>query len=50
MRNAARAQLAAEIPAAMLGEIIGVSATTTTRWAAFSAGNWTAYAADLGSS
>jgi hypothetical protein len=46
MRSAARAQLAAEIPPAMLGEIIGVSATTATRWAALTAGNWTAYAAD----
>jgi hypothetical protein len=30
----------------MLGEIIGISATTATRWAALTAGNWTAYAAD----
>lgn len=48
MRNAARAQLAAEIPPALLGEIIGVSANTATRWAALTSGNWTAYAADLG--
>jgi hypothetical protein len=47
MRNTARAQLAAEIPPALLGELIGVNATTATRWAALSAGNWTAYAADL---
>lgn len=47
MRNAARAQLAAEIPPALLGEVIGVAATTATRWAALTAGNWTAYAADL---
>jgi hypothetical protein len=50
LRGAARAQFAAEIPPAMLGEIVGVSATTTTRWAALTGGNWTAYAADLGSS
>lgn len=47
MRNAARAQLAAEIPPALLGEVIGVAATTATRWAALTAGNWTAYAADI---
>ena len=47
MRNAARAQLAAEIPPALLGELIGVSATTATRWAALTSGNWAAYAADL---
>jgi hypothetical protein len=47
MRNAARAQLAAEIPPALLSEVIGVAATTATRWAALTAGNWTAYAADL---
>jgi len=47
MRNSARAQLAGEIPPAMLGEIIGVNANTATRWAAMSGGNWTAYAADV---
>jgi hypothetical protein len=44
--NSARAQLAGEIPPAMLGEIIGVNANTATRWAAMSGGNWMAYAAD----
>jgi hypothetical protein len=29
----------------MLSEIIGISATTATRWASLTAGNWTAYAA-----
>jgi hypothetical protein len=33
----------------MLGEIIGIRATTATRWAAFTASNWMAYAASLGS-
>jgi hypothetical protein len=47
MRNSARAQPAAEIPPALLGEIIGVNATTATRWAALTAGNWTDYAADI---
>ncbi|MGH9291044.1 MAG: hypothetical protein ACRD0V_22565 [Acidimicrobiales bacterium] len=46
MRSAARAQLAAEIPPALLGEIIGVSATTATRWAIHTSANWTAYAGD----
>jgi hypothetical protein len=49
MRNTARAQLAAEIPAALLGELIGVTANTATRWAALTAGNWTTYAAGLDS-
>jgi hypothetical protein len=47
MRNSARAQLATEIPPALLGEIIGVNATTATRWAALTAGNWTDYAAAI---
>lgn len=47
MRNSARAQLAGEIPPAMLGEIIGVNANTATRWAAMSGGNWMAYATDV---
>jgi hypothetical protein len=45
IRSAARAQLAAEIPPAMLGEIIGVSAATATRWAIHTSANWNAYAA-----
>jgi hypothetical protein len=40
MRNAARAQLAAEIPPALSGEVIGVAATPATGWAALTAGNW----------
>lgn len=49
MRNAARSQLAAEIPSAMLGEIIGISPTTATRWTTHASGNWTAYAAEASS-
>jgi hypothetical protein len=45
MRNTARAQLAGSIPAAMLGEIIGISPGTATRWTAIANGNWAAYAA-----
>jgi hypothetical protein len=50
MRNTARAQLAAEIPPAVLGELIGVNAATATRWAALSSGNWSAYADDVSAS
>ena len=46
MRNAARAQLAVEIPPAMLSEIIGIDAATAVEWAARAAGNWTSYAAE----
>jgi hypothetical protein len=46
MRNTARAQLAAQIPAGLLAEIIGISANTATQWASRSSGNWTSYAAD----
>jgi hypothetical protein len=46
MRNTARAQLAAEIPAAMLGKLIGVSDGTATNWAAVTKANWISYAAD----
>jgi hypothetical protein len=49
MRKSARARLAAQIPPALLGELIGVNATTATRWAALTAGNWTTYAAGLDS-
>jgi uncharacterized damage-inducible protein DinB len=45
MRNTARARLAAEIPPAMLGELIGVGATTANRWATVTNGTWLAYAA-----
>jgi hypothetical protein len=45
VRNTARAQLAASIPAAMLGEILGISPTTATRWTAIASGNWASYAA-----
>ena len=48
MRNTARAQLAVSIPAAMLGEILGISPTTATRWTAIANGSWAAYAARHG--
>ncbi len=45
IRNTARAQLAAEIPPAMLGELIGVGTTTANRWATLASSNWLTYAA-----
>ncbi|HEV2374078.1 MAG TPA: hypothetical protein VGS19_18215 [Streptosporangiaceae bacterium] len=45
MRNTARAQLASQIPPAMLGELIGVGATTANRWATQASSNWLTYAA-----
>jgi lambda repressor-like predicted transcriptional regulator len=45
MRNTARAQLAAEIPAALLSEIIGITPNTAVAWANRAAGNWATYAA-----
>ncbi len=45
MRNSARAQLVAEIPAAVLGNLIGISPSTASRWATLTNTNWTAYAA-----
>lgn len=46
MRNTARAQLATEIPPALLGKLIGVAPQTATRWANLTASNWTSYAAE----
>ena len=44
MRNAARAQLAAEIPPAMLAHILGINAQTAVAWAAVSGWDWMTYA------
>lgn len=44
MRNTARAQLATEVPPALLGKLIGVSPETATRWANITASDWTSYA------
>ena len=38
-----------EIPPALLGELIGVNATTAARWAALTDGNWASYADDVAS-
>ena len=45
MRTAARVQLAAEIPPALLAEILGVTPQTAVVWTAASGGNWTQYVA-----
>lgn len=44
-RTTALLQLAAEVPAAVLADTLGLTPRTAVRWAAHAAGNWTAYAA-----
>ena len=44
-RKAAMFQLAAEIPTPILGELLGLSPTTATRWATLAARDWSQYAA-----
>ena len=44
MRNSARAQLVTEIPPAVLGNLIGISPATASRWATLTNTNWNAYA------
>lgn len=45
MRQAALAQLAAQIPPAMLAGILGIHPTTAVKWTRLAGGNWTGYAA-----
>ena len=45
MRNAARAQLAREIPASLLSEILGITPVAAVAWASRVGSNWTSYAA-----
>ncbi len=45
-RNTALLQLAAEVPAAVLADLLGLTASTATKWAQLAGGNWTRYAAD----
>lgn len=45
MRASAVAQLAAEIPPAILAGTIGITAASAARWAAIAGGDWTRYAA-----
>ncbi len=44
-RTTALLQLAAEVPAAVLADTLGLTPRTAVRWAAHAAGNWTTYAA-----
>lgn len=44
-RNAALLQLAAEIPAAVLADTLGITPSTAVRWTQTTAGDWTRYAA-----
>ena len=44
-RKAALFQLAAEVPAPILGEMLGLSTTTATRWAKLAARDWSQHAA-----
>jgi hypothetical protein len=44
-RKAAMFQLAAEIPTPILGELLGLSPITATRWATLAARDWSQYAA-----
>lgn len=44
-RQAALFQLAGEIPAPVLAELIGITPRTATTWAALSARDWTGYVA-----
>lgn len=43
-RAAALTQLGAELPPAMLADILGITASTATKWVVRSGGNWTSYA------
>jgi hypothetical protein len=44
-RKAAMFQLAAEIPAPVLAELLGLSPTTASRWASLAARDWSHYTA-----
>ena len=48
-RRATLLQLAAEVPAAVLAELLHLTPATTTRWTRDAAGDWSRYAADLAS-
>jgi hypothetical protein len=44
-RNAAMLQLAAELPAVVIADLLGIHVGTATRWVHEASGNWTSYAA-----
>ena len=46
-RSTALFQLATEIPAAILARTLGISTDVAVTWQRHSAGDWTAYAADI---
>ncbi|MHB1592914.1 MAG: hypothetical protein ACYCO9_09110 [Streptosporangiaceae bacterium] len=46
-RSAALSQLASELPAALLARMLGVHIDVAVTWQRISAGDWTAYAADV---
>jgi hypothetical protein len=45
-RNTALLQLTAEVPAAVVADLLGLNPSTATKWAQIAGGNWTRYAAD----
>lgn len=45
-RNAALLQLAAEVPGAVLADLLGLHPTTAVRWVGLAGGDWTRYAAE----
>ncbi|MFN2569681.1 MAG: hypothetical protein ABR564_08805 [Candidatus Dormibacteria bacterium] len=47
LRTAGLLDLAAEVPAAFLAELLGMSATTAVRWVHAAGGDWTGYAASF---
>jgi hypothetical protein len=46
-RRATMLQLAAEVPAAVLAELLHITPGTATRWTRAAGGDWSRYAADL---
>lgn len=46
-RRAALLQLAAEVPAAVLADLLNLTPGTATRWTRHAAGDWSRYAAEL---
>lgn len=45
-RNTALLQLAAEVPAAVLADLLGLNPNTAIKWVQLAGGNWTRYAAE----
>jgi hypothetical protein len=49
MRHAALIQLGAEIPPAILADVLGIHVTTAVAWTRLAGGDWTGYAASRAS-